>query len=103
MKEWILAYTKVVLLLGIFIWLITPSAAFPVTLSGHVYQGNLGDTSIPSTGIDVKIYQSDNPSEALSENLITSTTTNTLGFYQLTFDYNPEQFGPALSSNGASR
>jgi PKD repeat protein/Zn-dependent protease len=93
MKEWILAYTKVVLLLGIFIWLITPSAAFPVTLSGHVYQGNLGDTSIPSTGIDVKIYQSDNPSEALSENLITSTTTNTLGFYQLTFDYNPEQFG----------
>lgn len=90
MREWIRSYVKVVLLLGILIWLIAPSTALPCTLSGHVYRGNIGDTSIPSSGIEVKVYQSDNPSGALSENFITSTTTNSVGFYQLIFDYNFE-------------
>jgi PKD repeat protein len=70
----------------------TPVAAIQCTLTGHVYRGALGDKTTGMNGIQVSVYHSDNANSAFSQDLITTTTTDASGFYQLTFSYYADEF-----------
>ena len=60
----------------------TPTA-IPI-LSGQVYSGEVGDESTPLSGVSVALYGSNVDTEAGT--IITSTTTDLAGYYELTVD-----------------
>ncbi len=52
-----------------------------LTLQGHVYNGNVGDETQPLSGVTVTLYGSNNSGQMGTA--ITSTTTNSRGWYGL--------------------
>ncbi|MBN1505443.1 MAG: cadherin-like domain-containing protein [Sedimentisphaerales bacterium] len=77
-----------------------------ITLSGRVYEGNVGDENKPLPGVTVTLYGSNNSGQQGTH--ITSTTTNSDGWYGLeaegAYDYfNIVQTNlPGYASEGAS-
>ena len=60
-----------------------PNASF--TFQGRVYEGDVGDQSRPMEGVSVSLFGAGNPYPAPGQ-LITTTTTNSEGWYGLTAD-----------------
>ncbi|MDD1679691.1 MAG: thrombospondin type 3 repeat-containing protein [Methanomicrobiales archaeon] len=77
------------MLIGIIlIFIVSPVPG--VTFTGSVYEGDLGDTSIPSSGVTVNLYGSN--TYAVQGTWISQGMTNQSGFYSLegpdTWEYN---------------
>jgi hypothetical protein len=76
------------LMLGMTLLLSIPACA--VTFTGTVYEGSLGDTSVPSAGITMNLYGSN--TYGVQGTWISLSVTNQSGFYSLegpdTWEYN---------------
>lgn len=64
------------------LFLISVAPATAATFSGRVFQGAVGDESIPVPGVTVSLYCASRPVDA--GDLVTSTVTNGEGWYSLT-------------------
>jgi hypothetical protein len=72
-------YRRLLLILALLLFLLSSASA--VTFTGKVYEGAIGDTSIPSAGVTVELYGSN--SYGVQGTFISSGVTNRSGSYSL--------------------